>query len=139
MRHPHDVSDVHIGSVTLGNLPQEFAPQSDVCVHLNGFARGLTADKLDAELKLTTTSYLSETVADPLGHICFGATLELPAQSSSSSIQCMTSIYSESFPVTLYELYSGEPIGAGYRGMLEVAKQGEVWRVDHLPRGPDTR
>ena len=64
MRHPHDVSDVHIGSVTLGNLPQEFAPQSDVCVHLNGFARGLTADKLDAELKLTTTSYLSETVAE---------------------------------------------------------------------------
>lgn len=43
------------------------------------------------------------------------------------------------FPVTLYELYTGERMGAGYRGMLEVAKQGEVWRVDRLPHGPDIR
>ena len=61
-------------SVTLGNLPQEFAPQSDVCIHLNGFARGLTADKLDAELKLTTTSYLSETVAESPGCGSFATT-----------------------------------------------------------------
>lgn len=43
------------------------------------------------------------------------------------------------FSVTLYELYSGERMGAGYRSMLEVAKQGKVWRVDRLPHSSDTR
>jgi hypothetical protein len=43
------------------------------------------------------------------------------------------------FPVILYELYDGEPMGASYRGILEVAKQGNVWRVDRLPHGPDNR
>jgi hypothetical protein len=43
------------------------------------------------------------------------------------------------FPVTLYELYSGEQVGARYLGILEVEKQSEVWRVNRLPRSPDTR
>jgi hypothetical protein len=30
-------------------------------------------------------------------------------------------------------------MGASYRGILEVAKQGNVWRVDRLPHGPDNR
>jgi hypothetical protein len=43
------------------------------------------------------------------------------------------------FPVTLYELYSGEQGGARYLGILEVEKRSEVWRVNRLPRSPDSR
>jgi hypothetical protein len=43
------------------------------------------------------------------------------------------------FPVTLYELYTGEQVGARYHGILEVEKQGGVWRVNRLPRGQDSR
>lgn len=53
-----------IQSATLAMKPSEYAAKDNVCVHLNGFVRGLTPDKLHAELKLTSTSYLSQTVAD---------------------------------------------------------------------------
>lgn len=49
--------------VTLSKPAAEFAPRENICVHLNGFVRGLQASDLDTELKLTTVSYLSETVA----------------------------------------------------------------------------
>ncbi|OGP72629.1 MAG: hypothetical protein A2V86_04270 [Deltaproteobacteria bacterium RBG_16_49_23] len=41
------------------------------------------------------------------------------------------------FSVTLYELYSGENMGFAYKGVMEVVKQGNVWRVDRLPRSSD--
>lgn len=43
------------------------------------------------------------------------------------------------FPVTLYEFYTGEKVGSGYRGMLELVKQGGTWRVDHLPESSENR
>jgi hypothetical protein len=50
--------------VTLSKNAAEFAPQDNVCIHLNGFVRGLTASQLETELKLTTLSYLTETVSN---------------------------------------------------------------------------
>jgi len=41
-----------------------------------------------------------------------------------------------SFPVTLYELYSGENEGFAYTGVLGLVKQGDVWRIDVLPKLP---
>jgi len=41
------------------------------------------------------------------------------------------------FSVILYELYFGEDKGSVYRGFLEVVKQGNVWRVDRLPKSSD--
>jgi len=41
------------------------------------------------------------------------------------------------FSVTLYELYSGENKGFAYKGLMEVVKEGNVWRVDRLPRSSD--
>ena len=52
---------------------------------------------------------------------------------------CQQTTSRYAFPVTLYEFYSGEQLGTGYLGILEVARQGEVWRVDRLPHGPDGR
>lgn len=42
-----------------------------------------------------------------------------------------------SFPVTLYEYYTGEQEGAEYRSTLLVIKQGDTWRVGQLPRSSD--
>ncbi len=42
-----------------------------------------------------------------------------------------------SFPVILYELYTGEQKGTAYPGTLEIAREGHVWRVDRLPRTSD--
>jgi hypothetical protein len=41
------------------------------------------------------------------------------------------------FSVTLYEFYTGEPRGFAYPSTLEVVKQGQVWRVDRLPKSSD--
>ena len=41
------------------------------------------------------------------------------------------------FTVTLYEFYTGEPAGFKYVSTLEVIKQGELWRIDRLPRTSD--
>jgi hypothetical protein len=41
------------------------------------------------------------------------------------------------FPVTLYELYTGEPKGTTYSGRLEIVREGQTWRVDRLPKSAD--
>lgn len=42
-----------------------------------------------------------------------------------------------SFPVTLYEHYTGEPNAFKYKSKIEVIKEGDSWRVDLLPITPD--
>lgn len=39
------------------------------------------------------------------------------------------------FPVTLFELYTGERTGHLYRDTLEVLQERGEWRIDRLPRG----
>src|SRR4030042_5931742 len=41
------------------------------------------------------------------------------------------------FPVTLYELYTGETTGLAYSGTLEIIKQGKDWRINMLPKNSD--
>ncbi len=41
------------------------------------------------------------------------------------------------FAVTLYELYTGENRGSAYTSTLEVVREGQVWRIDRLPRSSD--
>lgn len=43
------------------------------------------------------------------------------------------------FPVTLYELYSGERMGYRYISTLEIVKEGNVWRVGVLPKTSDNQ
>lgn len=43
------------------------------------------------------------------------------------------------FPVTLYELASGERTGNAYSGALEISKEGDSWRVTLLPASPENR
>jgi len=38
-----------------------------------------------------------------------------------------------SFPVTLYEYYTGEPKAFKYKSKIEVIYEGDSWRVDLLP------
>jgi len=41
------------------------------------------------------------------------------------------------FSVTLYEFHAGERTGVRYQSSLEAVKEGQVWRVDHLPISSD--
>jgi hypothetical protein len=41
------------------------------------------------------------------------------------------------FPVTLFELYSGEARGHEWSDTLEVVRDDDGWRVDRLPRSAD--
>jgi hypothetical protein len=38
-----------------------------------------------------------------------------------------------SFPVVLYEYYTGEPTAFEYNSRIEVVQEGDSWRVDLLP------
>ena len=42
-----------------------------------------------------------------------------------------------SFPVVLYEHYTGEPEAFGYESSIEIVQDGESWEVDELPRSSD--
>ena len=41
------------------------------------------------------------------------------------------------FPVTLFEYYTGEPKAFQYKSKIEVIKEGDSWRVDVLPTTSD--
>jgi len=41
------------------------------------------------------------------------------------------------FLVTLYEFHTGEHTGNKYQSTLEAVKEGQGWRVDHLPISAD--
>jgi hypothetical protein len=43
------------------------------------------------------------------------------------------------FPVTLYELYTGERVGTGYHAILKVEQKEGKWRVNGLPISPEIR
>ena len=44
-----------------------------------------------------------------------------------------------SFPVTLYEYYTGEPKAFKYKSKIEVIQEGGSWRVDLLPITSDNQ
>jgi len=44
-----------------------------------------------------------------------------------------------SFPVTLYEYYTGEPKAFKYKSKIEVIQEGDSWRVDVLPITADNQ
>ncbi len=44
-----------------------------------------------------------------------------------------------SFPVTLYEYYTGEPKAFQYKSKIELAREGDSWRVDVLPDTADNQ
>jgi len=41
------------------------------------------------------------------------------------------------FPVTLYELYSGESTANSYASSIELVREGESWHVSKLPKSSD--
>ena len=41
-----------------------------------------------------------------------------------------------SFPIVLYEHYTGEAKAFRYKSKIEVVREGDVWRVDRLPTTP---
>jgi hypothetical protein len=44
-----------------------------------------------------------------------------------------------SFPVTLYEYYTGEPKAFKYKSKIELIREGDSWRVDVLPLTSDNQ
>ncbi len=44
-----------------------------------------------------------------------------------------------SFPVTLYEYYTGEPKAFKYNSNIELVQEGDLWRVDVLPLTSDNQ
>ena len=44
-----------------------------------------------------------------------------------------------SFPVTLYEYYTGEPKAFKYKSKIELVLEGDSWRVDVLPLTADNQ
>src|SRR6266571_2164808 len=53
-----------VTTVTAGAKAEDYGSKPNLCIHINGYAPSVTIDKLDTELKLTNTSYLTETFAD---------------------------------------------------------------------------
>jgi len=43
------------------------------------------------------------------------------------------------FPVTLYEYYTGEPMAFKYSSKIELVREGDLWRVDVLPLTSDNQ
>ncbi|MEG1793103.1 MAG: SIR2 family protein [Bacilli bacterium] len=58
-------------TITLSREPNEIVNLSNCIIHLNGSILNLTPDKINNELKLTTTSYLSESFINSTWHQIF--------------------------------------------------------------------
>ena len=82
---------------TLGDSIHGLPKSGTLCVHLNGFIDNLNPDTLNAEIKLTNTSYLTNIVAESPWATTLQQTWTPYELSSSSDTPLLISIFAGSF------------------------------------------